>query len=389
MFFHIGKTSQNNFPYNHKTKNLVVSLDEGWSYIQDQHGNDIWYKGYLDRGYLHDNVLDIAVEEEPQNTGNFCVIKVFDRGIIIRADKLRSFPLYYQQDIGLTNLNKLSETFWTDSYVMLNNDLSIIHSKYDAIGSIDDSELSFDSVIRQIDQILDQKTQEFIAENKLPIRVFLSGGIDTSLVYSYIQKHTNDYKLVPYSHCDFDYFYLKNHNILSKFWGYTQIHHWKDSCVLASGAPGDEFTVRSPTTANLLLLHYGLSIPKLLKTDEYKDCLHSEYYNKSSYNKLWKEQEQNYLNTSLKNTIDKCCHYNINDWQHWHLGNTLTWTPLRDLRIFKLIARLPVDNLKQQIMNSVIQRTLIDKNNPEILNYLSTKKNSVNYLENLTNLYCK
>ena len=389
MFFHIGKTSQNNFPYNHKTKNLVVSLDEGWSYIQDQHGNDIWYKGYLDRGYLHDNVLDIAEEEEPQNTGNFCVIKVFDRGVIIRADKLRSFPLYYQQDIGLTNLHKLSETFWTDSYVMLNNDLSMIHSKYDAIGSIDDSELSFDSVITQIDQILDQKTQEFIAGNKLPIRVFLSGGIDTSLVYSYIQKHTNDYKLVPYSHCDFDYFYLKNHNILSKLWGYTQIHHWKDSCVLASGTPGDEFTARSPTTANLLLLHYGLSIHKLLKTDEYKDCLHSEYYNKSSYYKLWNEQEQNYLNTSLKNTIYKCCHYNINDWQHWHFGNTLTWTPLRDLRIFKLIARLPVDNLKQQIMNSVIQRTLIDKNNPEILNYLSTKKNSVNYLENLTNLYCK
>jgi hypothetical protein len=62
---------------------------------------------------------------------------------------------------------------------------------------------------------------------------------------------------------------------------------------------------------------------------------------------------------------------------------------LRDLRIFKLIARLPLENLKQQIMNSVIQRSLITKNNPKILDYLSNKKNSANYLENLTNLYCK
>jgi hypothetical protein len=388
MFFQISKTKQDNFPYNHQTKNLVISLDEGWAHVQDQHGNDIWYKGYLDQGCLANHVLKIAQEEEPQNTGNFCIIKVFDHGAIVRSDKLRSFPLYHQQNFGLTNLTELSETFWTDSYVMLNNDLSIIHSKYDAIGSIDNSELSIDSVIDQIDEILSQKTQEFIANNK-SIRVFLSGGIDTALVYSYIQKYTDNYELIPYAHCDFDYFYLKNHNTLSKLWGYNQIHHWKESCILASGAPGDEFTVRSPVTANLLLLHHGLSIPKLLKTSKYKDCLHSEYYSKLNYQKLWEEQELNYSHMSLKDTIYHCCNYIINDWQHWHFGNTLTWTPLRDLRIFKLIARLPLENLKQQIMNSVIQRSLITKNNPKILDYLSNKKNSANYLENLTNLYCK
>ena len=388
MFFHISKTVQDNFPYNHLTENFVVNLDEGWHQATDQNNNKIWYKGYLDQGQLSDHVLEIANEEEPKHSGNFCVIKVFDQGLVLRTDKLRSFPIWYDVDQGLTNLHQFTETYWSDSFVKLNNDLTIIHSKYDAIGDIDDSLLSMESVIYEVDKILDQKVKEFITGNDTTIRVFLSGGIDTALVYSYIQKHTNNYELVPYLHCDFDYFYLKNHITLSKLWGYTQIHHWKEPCILASGAPGDEFTVRSPTTANLLLLHYGLSIPELLATTEYKDCLHSEYYSKLDYYKLWEEQKSNYSSESLKDTIRNCCNYNINDWQHWHFGNTLTWTPLRDIRLFKLIARLPIEDLKQQIMNSAIQINLIGKNNPKILDYLSTKKNSKNFFSNLTNLYC-
>ena len=388
MFFHVSKTAQNNFPYNHITENFVISLDEGWHQTTDQHGNKIWYKGYLDQGRLADHAVEIGDQEEPKYSGNFCVIKVFDQGLILRTDKLRSFPIWYDAVQGLTNLRQLKETFWTDSYVMLANDFSIIHSKYDAIGPIDDRALSLDSVVTEIDRILDQKVQDFIVQQTQPIRIFLSGGVDTALVYSYIQKHTNNYELVPYTHIDFDYFYLKNHYTLSQLWGYTQIHHWKEPCVLATGALGDEFTARSPVTANLLLLHHRLSIPELLASD-YGNCLHSEYYSNPEYHRLWAEQQQNYLHKSLKDTIYECCHHNINDWQHWHFGNTLTWTPLRDLSIFKLIARLPIDELKQQIMNSVIQRRLITKNNPEILTYLSTKKNSANSFENLTNLYCK
>jgi hypothetical protein len=37
-------------------------------------------------------------------------------------------------------------------------------------------------------------------------------------------------------------------------------------------------------------------------------------------------------------------------------------------------------------MNSVVQKKLIERNNPKILNYLSPQKNSNNYMKNLTNL---
>jgi hypothetical protein len=386
MYFQISKTKQDNFPHNHQNKKFIISLDEGWSHTKDIHCNDIWYKGYLDQGSLSDHIEVISQEESPKHSGNFCIIKVFDRGVIIRSDMLRSFPIWHNHQLGLTNLSNIGDIFWTDSYVMMHNDLSIIHSKFDSIGEIDDNLVSYETVVDEIDEILNKKIKDFIFNLKTPIRIFLSGGIDTTTIFSYVQKHTKNYELIPYTHCDFDYFYLKNHGTLSKFWGYNQIHHWKESCILASGAPGDEFTMRSPTTANLMLLHYGTSIPKLLKDPTYTNCLHAEYFNNQNYFNLWQDQQKNYKASSLRDVIYQGCNNIVNDWQHWHLGNTLTWTPLRDLRIFKLISKLPVEHLKEQVMNSVIQQKLIKRNNPDIINYLSDHKNSKNSFANLTNI---
>lgn len=388
MFFHIGKTTQSNFPHNHESKQFVVSLDEGWKHTQHQ-GNDIWFKGYLDSGILDEHVISISQEETPTFDGNFCVIKVFDQGAVVRTDRLRSFPLWYNTTQGLTNLKNIGDTYWTDSCVMLRNDMSIIHSNFDVIGPIENTISSFDEVANTVDQILTNKTKEFLAGLNEPIKVFLSGGIDTALVFSYIQKHTDNYTVIDYLHCDLDYFYLNNHDTLSNLWGYNQIHHWKTPGVLASGAPGDEFMGRSPTTANLMLLYHGTSIPKLLALDKYKDCMHRYYFDKPKYFDQWQDQETNYQQLTLDESIRTCCNYNVNDWQHWHFGNTLTWTPLRNIEIYKAISRLPVDDLADQVMNSVLSKHLIARNNPKILEYLSEQKNSQNFMKNLTKFYCK
>jgi len=388
MFFQISKTSQDNFPHNHKIKNFVVSLDEGWTHVQDFHGNDIWYKGYVDDAPLRWFAVRISTEQEPQYTGNFCVIKVTDNNVIIRSDKSRSFPLWYDPIQGLTNLRNIGETIWSDCLVTVNQDLILTRSYFDAVGALSDVELSFDAVVDQVDEILKRKVIEFLEYRESPIKVFLSGGVDTALVFAYLNKYTDDYELVLNSHVDYDYFYLKNHGHLSNLWGYTQIHHWYDQCYLTSGAPGDEFTVRSPATANFLLLAHGTSIPKLLADPKYADCLHYNYFNQQKYLDSWTAQEQQYINdkSSWIDTLKLCCNYNVNDWQHWHLGRTLTWTPLRDLEIFKLIASLPIEDLKDQVMNSAVQLALIKRHNPKILEYISKQKNSLNFMENLTKL---
>ena len=77
------------------------------------------------------------------------------------------------------------------------------------------------------------------------------------------------------------------------------------------------------------------------------------------------------------------CNTVANDWQHWHIGNTLTWTPLRDLELFKLCLALPYDQAIGQIVNSAVSRELIERNVPGLTQVLSDQKNTGNFMRNL------
>jgi len=384
MFFYISKEPQSNFPHNHKTKNFVISLDEGWCHDKDHYGNDLWYKGYLDDGKLSDLVREICQETEPMYMGNFCIIKVFDRGVAIHSDRLRSFPLWHDPQKGLTNLQNIGETYWSDSFIMLENDLTLIHSKFDAIGAIDSVLLTEDQALGQIDILMDSKIKSFLKSQDSPIKIFLSGGVDSAFVFSYIQKHTDNYEVVLHEHIDFDYFYLKNYEHLQQFWGYRQIHHWYTDTVLSSGAPGDEFSCRNPLTVDLLLRYHGTSFIDIMHDTKFLNSLNYKFF-KNNYLKKISDRILTDSLTDLRSIIKKCCDHNINDWQHWHLGKTLTYTPLRDIEMFKLYARLEVDSLIEQLMNSAIQVKLIEKNNPKLLDILTPVKN-FNAKQNLVHL---
>lgn len=382
MFFHIGKFKEN-FPHHYNHNNLTINLDEGWHNGKDCNGNQLFYKGYADNFNLEDILSAIADQEEPLYTGNFCLIKCFDKGITLKTDRYRSFPLWYDKSEGITNLINIGQPIWTDSFAMLTKDYDLIESKFDIIPEFETSCLSFNEVVDRVDQLLREKVLGFVKNNTLPLRSFLTGGIDTGVLYSYLHKLKIANELIKHTHIDFDYFYVKNHVTLMNFWGYNQVHHWKDPCVILSGAPGDEFTVRSPYTVNMMLKYLETSIPKLLEKKEYKNSLHFEYFSKHSYKEIW-ESQQNLSYNNRKEVITKCLHLILNDYQHWHLGNTITWTPFRDIEFFITIARLPDKELKDHIMNSTVHKALITRNFPELLNCLSTNKNSGNYMENLT-----
>ena len=98
-----------------------------------------------------------------------------------------------------------------------------------------------------------------------------------------------------------------------------------------------------------------------------------------------KDDIKNILNENKHNYY--LCNIILNDWQHWHLGNTLTWTPLRDLRIFKLLLQLPLESAIGQITDSVISKKLIERNFPNGTRLISDQKNSVAAMKNLAELY--
>jgi hypothetical protein len=63
------------------------------------------------------------------------------------------------------------------------------------------------------------------------------------------------------------------------------------------------------------------------------------------------------------------------------------WTPLRDLEIFKIIMRLPLQDAKNQIMNSIFSQALIERNVPGATEFLSDVKNTGAVLKNLGGLF--
>jgi hypothetical protein len=152
---------------------------------------------------------------------------------------------------------------------------------------------------------------------------------------------------------------------------------------LASGAPGDEFTLRSPTTANLYLLNHNTSIPELLQLDQ--PYLHGDYFSLPKHIKVFDQQVKSTKEVSQLHY--ELCNIVVNDWQHWHLGNTIHWTPLRDLEIFKIIMRLPLQDAKNQIMNSIFSQSLIERNVPGATEFLSDVKNTGAVLKNLGGLF--
>jgi hypothetical protein len=380
MFFHIGKTAQENYPCHWQLGSFSISTDQGWQYtavgpIQ------LLYKGYVDSVPIEDVLEQIALQSTPTLTGNFCVLALCNDTLTIQTDIYRSFPIYVDQLSAVNNLIPTTHTAWTDSLVTVHADLAVTESKFDVIGSIP----SVPSTVSQIDQLLALKFQQFAQHNTKPIRVFLSGGIDTLLVYSYIRRFNIPHELIWNLHCDLDRFYLANHDDIQRHWGYTQIHHWQDACVLASGAPGDEFMLRSPTTANMYLLHNGTTIPAELNNNA--NVLHREYFLRSKHVDLFGQQIKDYTpKNSTVETYWNLCNTVINDWQHWHLGNTLTWTPLRDLELFKLFLQLPYDLAHGQIMDSAVSQQLIENNVPGLTTVISDQKNSNNCMKNLQRL---
>jgi hypothetical protein len=383
MFFSISNNLEDNFTFNHNVGAVWINTDAGWT-VEDVASTLVVYKGYSDNFCLSQVINEIHNSAEPFDTGNYCVLFVdkLTGTVDIKTDRYRGFPIYVNPGHTVTNLVKQQYTAWTDSLLSVNSDITINEQKFDAIGKVEDSILEYNFVLQEVDKILRHKTKNFLANNTLPIKVHLSGGVDSLLVYSYLQEYTSNFELVKCAHVDYDDFWMLNKTDIQKHWGYTQIHHWLNKCVLTSGAPGDEFMLRSPVTANLFLQAREQSIPDLLRKPAWKNCLHADYFAQEKHQALFRSQTID-QKKNLRTLNYDLCNINLNDWQHWHLGNTLTWTPLRDLDIFKLMIRLPIDDAVAQIMDSTLSKTLIKQINPKLVNLISDQKNSKNPMKNL------
>lgn len=387
MFFSLSRSPKFNFSVNgHYHRGWHLDMDAGWNIVEHNRKTVAW-KGYVDEGDLDFEIFRI-VDSGIAQPGNYCAVVIDDEQAVVHHSSPRSFPLWYSPEHGITNLKFIGRPIYADSVITLNRDLSFHTENIELFGLDNIGEKSSDLVIKNVDQILSQRFTTFFENNTRPVKIFLSGGVDTALMLSYLRRLEIEHEVVLAEHIEFDRFWVRNHHTLTEHnWAYKQMHHWVNDTVLVSGAPGDEYTLRNPEMANLLAMNHGTSLNELL---DGRECLHREYLLTEDNQAKFQRQEHSLETRQLARDQDKLYHHLLdraaNDHQHWHLGNTLTFTPLRDLDILKEFLSLSWPDQINQILDSTISRQLIERNDPDVLKILSIQKNHENYLENLFNI---
>lgn len=391
MFFRLARTIDDRFPVHHHLGQIVLNVDSGWHTHQQDHLRYI-FKGYVEDAAWGPELLSTISDLEI--LGNFCVF-CFDSAaqtLSLMTNKWRGMIIWNEPGQWISNLDPGPYIIWNDSSIVVDHNLGFSEIKIDIIGDTGAVHVTRSELIKQVHEILDLRVGNFLKNNSLPLKVFCSGGIDSTLVWSFIKRHTQDYELVLENRVQWDYFWCQNQKHINEhFWGYRQIHHWLEPCVLSSGTPGDEFFFRSPTTVNLWCMYNNIDIFDLLQPDV---GIHYDYFMLEKHQTLFRSQQ---ADRSLDHVMkkDRCdfnrylCNIVVNDCQHWHLGNTLTFTPLRDLRIFKLFLNLSADDLLPQIFDSEINQKLISQNDQSMLELVSDVKNVGESLSKLSFLVPK
>jgi hypothetical protein len=382
MFFELSKIKNQNYPNNHELKNKIFfNCDLGWQRIEYK-DYIIFFKGYILDNIKNEDFYEIIIKNPiPKFNGNFFCIIVGET-ITISNDVCRGSPLQYVQKEKVTNLEKDLTPVWADKYLTIDYELTVIENQYSPYTAFYE-DVDYNSALDQVDKILCNSFEIFLSKNNKPLKVFLSGGIDTLTMYSYIKRFTKKFEIVDYEYVKFTHFYVKNWQTkIKKFWGYTQIHSWGDDpSVLLTGGCGDEYFLRGPAMLSILAEYHQLDVLSLLEKN--KDCYHYEYF--KDKNKDYFKNKKNFNTSSKKNVVDHVLNNLINDHQHWHIDETICFTPFKNIAIPNIMLNLPKQNIIEQMLNAQFNKDLIIKNNPDDLKFLSTYKNS-SALENLISI---
>jgi hypothetical protein len=374
MFFSISSTSDSRFPNSYPINIGFFNCDSGWTQTIVNR-KIIFYKGYSSV-----DICELVANTTPQYLGNFCCVIVGEETTVTH-DVNRGFPLYWYPNNMLTNLSLESESkyvnLYSDRYVSIDSNFGLTEHFFDCYGPIDSTTITFDQCVDQLAELLIEQVKDLQLPNQY--QLFLSGGIDTCLLLALLNSQKIDYNLLDYEHFDYDTFTYKNINFIKKkHWAYAQMHHWRTPNTLITGGCGDEFFFRGPTAIALWAAWHNIDVVTLLK--QYPTSYHAKYFLKNINQETFQQALAN-RNQILKDypteadLVKQLLNINVNDHQHWHLGETLTVTPYKNLEITKLLLRLSKEDLLKQVLNAEVSKALIWRLDPTALKYVSPYKN--------------
>lgn len=316
----------------HKSANgWYIYLDYGWT-----KNDNYFYKGF---------------------SSSWCKI-YFDPVIRIETNKLRDFPIYYDND-SVTNFQKLEHLVPVDGIIQIDKEIKIdyiqnfyprITREYQTFKECFD--LLYDAVIENVGI--------FSANNKKTIYMPSQGGIDTLTVRSVF-----DFLNVKYETFDLP----KDPPPMSKLgaelaksnWGFQQIEE-QDNTVIVTGFYGDEWILRNPYYAHVILSDRGVDITE--KFDSIENCYMKQYF--ENYRMKCAKPS----GIDLETLITQIC----NDFQIWHINKTYFLSPLKHISLLTLLSA-DTQTVIDQVTDAKLSKAIIEKCNPKLLDLIDLSKN--------------
>lgn len=267
------------------------------------------------------------------------------------------------------------QSAWADESIIIDQGLIKV-SKTQLDLTVSKYNLHIEQAKNDIIDILDQKAKNLKSIQDKPIKLFCSGGVDTSLLHAMFTYHEIEFELLLDGHFEYDDFTAHNIHAIQEFWAYVRIHHWIDPAWLASGSCGDEYFLRGPPVVAMLTAWHDIDFLDILEKNN--TCYHYLYYKKFTdlFKQSWSQRYQLKKDyATIQDLQRQILNMLSNDHQHWHLGNTLTWTPYNDIQIAKTLLACDIKDLIPQFLDGHISKQLIDHYDPASSRLLSDYKN--------------
>ncbi len=356
MFFLISHSrgkSTSPFSNTRKIGQFTVSMDAGW-----QTNGDVLYKGYCVEQPLEQKIIDRNFSEQ---TGNYVILDFKGGGCGVHYDNSRSFPMYYDEHT-VTNYHDASLTaVWFDGAVRYQNHRwEFMYRKENAI------KCPATLITLTKEQLVDRYCQYLVRccniKTKLPFYCANSNGVDSLIIKSAFDYCGIDYKLVDHN----------SERMKDLGWGYKQIFVTDTPHIQLTGFCGDELLLRNPLYVQWLLDPHNIKL-----SDEFDKVEHS--YMKGFFDKNYKAKVQDHVGKfkTFAEAYEHTANVAVNDYQIWHVDQTITFTPFRNIQMALECFRADPDTMLDQVIHAGLSKDIIRKLNKRNLELISTHKNDV------------
>jgi hypothetical protein len=369
MFFYltVDNSKVELLPEAYSVNSSTLFLDSGWNMKEDT--NTItWRKGYSLECTMED------IHPHAQCRGHYCIIEFTKVGgeWNIYHDTLRGFPIYYNKH-NITNLVPFDQTVSINDAISVTTHVAL-KPGHKVTFDYTPQSLSIDDAADLVSDELASNILDYIKYNNRKLCLDMSGGYDSTTLRAIVESRN-----IP---CTIRDVVIRGLPIeqtkepLLKYlrqthWGYKQlrmeIRKPPAGNALVTGYMGDEFLMRNPAYVSYVLNLHGMSlydyITKSVETTYMTDFIKTYYMEKIATPK-----PDGY-------TLDDVINALATDYQMWHYNEQIMLLPYKSKKIMEYGFSLDIDSIISQVMSATIQKTIIERSNPALLDTIYKHKN--------------